>query len=108
MSPVVAADTPEQAGFVAELARRYLWWEPVGDNPHAFARMVAQIMNLGTYEDIRRLEAKIDEGTLVAVMAQAQAGWFSERSWEFWRGRLSADTLPAVPPRRTFVDVAPV
>lgn len=101
--------SPEQAALVADLARRYLWWEPVGDEPHAFERVIAQIMNLGTYDDIRRLEAGIDADTLVGVMRQAQPGWFGERSWDFWRGRLSGSStadLSETPPRRRFADAA--
>lgn len=109
MSPDPTSETPEQAALVNELARRYLWWEPIGDRPHGFTRAVAQIMNLGTYEDIRRLEHRIDRDRLIDVMRGAQPGWFSERSWSFWRGRLSVSSvsdIPETPPRRRFVDAA--
>ncbi len=66
-------------------------------------------MNLGTYDDIRQLEAALGQAYLVDVMLHAEPGWFSDRSWEFWRGRLSyAIGVAAVPekaPRRAF-DVA--
>ena len=96
-SPVVALD------LVSELAPRYLWWAPVGTSDHAFERALAQIMNLGTYDDIRRLEAEVDPVHFVDAMLSAQPGWFSGRSWEFWRGRLSlssANPIPEMPPRR--------
>ena len=100
------AASPEQRAFVFDLARRYLWWAPAGDAPHAFERALAQIMNLGTYEDIRRLEAELDENTLLGVMMRAEPGWFDARSWAFWRGRLAASRLPERPPRRRFADAA--
>lgn len=109
MSADDIAASPEQAALVGELARPYLWWQPVGE-AHGFVREVAQIMNLGTYDDILRLEAAVEGPTLVAVMGRAQPGWFDARSWEFWRGRLSfrvGAELPEVPPRRRFADAEP-
>jgi hypothetical protein len=37
---------------IAEFGRKYLWWEPVGGQPHSEDRIIAQTMNLGTYDDI--------------------------------------------------------
>ena len=102
MSPDDIAATPEQAALVNDIARPYLWWAPAGQ-AHGFVREVAEIMNLGTYDDILRLESAVDGPAPAAVMGRAQPGWFDARSWEFWRGRLSARigaALPGTPPRR--------
>jgi hypothetical protein len=91
--------------LIDELGRKYLWWRPVDGEPFPQDRVIAQIMNLGTYDDILRLEAVLGRAYLVEVMLHAAPGWFSDRSWEFWRGRLSFATGAAVPekaPRRTF------
>ena len=90
---------------LASLAPRYVWWSLDGSTGDRTDRTLAQVMNLGTYRDIRAVEAVFSGNELVAVMARAQPGWFSDRSWEFWRGRLSilhADAVPAKPPRRSF------
>jgi hypothetical protein len=92
-------------GLIAELRRRYVWWEPIGGEPHSEARIIAQAMNLGTFDDIRRLEQTLGSDRLADVMLQAAPGWFSDRSWEFWRGRLSlalGKPIPEEPPRRSF------
>jgi hypothetical protein len=60
-------------------------------------------MNLATYDDILLLEQAVGKGRLAEVMLRAQPGWISDRSWEFWRGRLSFATGVAIPdqaPRR--------
>jgi hypothetical protein len=91
--------------LLADLSRKYLWWKPAAGGPHSEARVIAQAMNLGTYEDIRRLERTFGPHRLASVMLEAAPGWFSERSWEFWRGRLSLErdlALPEKPPRRSF------
>ena len=93
------------ADVVTEFARKYLWWEPVDGQPHSEDRIIAQTMNLGTYDDIVLLEQAVGNTRLLEVMLRAEPGWINDRSWEFWRGRLSFATGAAIPnkaPRRAF------
>jgi hypothetical protein len=95
---------------IAELGRKYLWWEPVGGMPFSENRIIAQTMNLGTYDDILLLEQAVGKARLVEVMLHAEPGWISDRSWEFWRGRLSFATGASIPheaPRRAFHAATP-
>jgi hypothetical protein len=95
---------------IAEFGRKYLWWKPVGGQPHSENRIIAQTMNLGTYDDILLLEQTVGKSRLVEIMLRAEPGWISDRSWEFWRGRLSFATGAAIPdkaPRRSFHATAP-
>jgi hypothetical protein len=97
-------------GTIAEFGRKYLWWKPVGGQPHSEDRIIAQTMNLGTYDDILLLEQTVAKSRLVEIMLHAEPGWISDRSWEFWRGRLSFATGAAIPdkaPRRSFHAAAP-
>ncbi|MGE3988031.1 hypothetical protein [Pseudorhodoplanes sp.] len=87
-----------------ELETKYFWWEPVG-SPRSCARILAQAMDMAPFEEVRRLETAIGAGALADLMLHAQPGWLSDRSWEFWRGRLAlatGRTLPEEPPRRSF------
>ena len=62
-------------------------------------------MDLATYDDTLQLEATVGRERLVDVMLRVEAGWLSDRSWEFWRGRLSFGTdlkLPETGPQRVF------
>jgi hypothetical protein len=90
---------------IAKFGRKYLWWKPVGEQPHSVDRIIAQTMNLGTYDDILLLEQTVGKVRLVEIMLHAEPGWLNDRSWEFWRGRLSFATGAAIPnkaPRRAF------
>ncbi|MBS0530707.1 MAG: hypothetical protein JSS22_15165 [Proteobacteria bacterium] len=90
---------------MAEFGRKYLWWEPVGAGVHSDERIIAQTMNLGTFDDIVLLEQTVGAADLVGIMKRAEPGWFSDRSWEFWRGRLSyrtGEAIPDEPPGRSF------
>ena len=101
---MIAKDNSREA--IAEFGRKYLWWEPIGDLPHSEERIIAQTMNLGTYDDILLLEQTIGRPRLAKIMLHAEPGWINDRSWEFWRGRLSFATGAAIPdraPRRAFL-----
>jgi hypothetical protein len=95
---------------IAGLARRYIWWPAAGESGFPLARQMAQIMRYGTYDDIRRLERLADEDVLARVMIESQPGWFDDRSWHFWRGRLSTACTRDIPeqrPSRSFNHHAP-
>ena len=91
--------------LAAELESRFFWWEPVGLQPRSHARILAQAMDLASFDDVRRLEKALGPYRLAEAMLEAEPGWINERSWEFWRGRLAlatGRTLPDAPPRRSF------
>jgi hypothetical protein len=105
---MVTNDTVQET--IAKFGRKYIWWKPVDNQPHSEDRIIAQTMNLGTYDDILLLERTVGESRLVEIMLRAEPGWLSDRSWEFWRGRLSFATGAAIPdkaPRRSFRAAAP-
>ena len=100
---MITDDTSQDT--IAEFGRKYLWWEPVGDRPHSEDRIIAQTMNLAPYDDILLLEQTVGRPRLVEIMLHAEPGWINERSWEFWRGRLSLASDAEIPngtPRRAF------
>ena len=91
--------------LMSELENRYFWWEPVGTEPRSADLIVAQSMNMASFDDIIRLERELGYDALLNTMLSAQPGWLDERSWEFWRGRLAFATGRAIPekaPRRSF------
>lgn len=90
--------------LASELERKYFWWETVDSQPRSDARILAQAMDLASFEDVRRLETTLGRECLADAMLSAQPGWISDRSWEFWRGRLlpSGEAIPETPPRRRF------
>ena len=101
----ISLDTSLPADLASELERKYFWWEPVGSQPRSDARILAQTMDLASFKDVRRIETVVGANHLAEVMLKAEPGWFSDRSWEFWRGRLSLATeqaIPEEPPRRSF------
>jgi hypothetical protein len=95
--------------LIREFSRKYIWWERGGNATLAPERVIAQVMDIGGYDDIRRMEAAFGFERLADVMILAAPGWISARSWGFWRGRLGREIDRAIPehaPRRAFRDAA--
>src|SRR5579859_1608739 len=98
------------ADVIAELGQKYLWWRPAEGHLHSENRIIAQTMNLGTYDDILLLEQTVGPARLIDVMLHSEPGWIDDRSWEFWRGRLwfaTGATIPHKPPQRLFNAATP-
>jgi hypothetical protein len=55
-------------------------------------------MNLGDYEDVHALATQVGDDYLREVIARAEIGQFSERSWTYWHYRLGLAKPGGVPP----------
>jgi hypothetical protein len=85
-------------------ARKYLWWMDPEESLQDQDRLVAQVMNLGTFDDVRYVEQKLGADYLRRILKKARAGYFDDRSWTYWHYRLGMSTpgkVPA-PPQRSF------
>lgn len=85
------------------LAAKYIWWKTPEAALRQPARVAAQVMELGDYDDVLILSTRLGDDYLREVLAQAEAGWFSARSWTYWHYRLDVSRpgqVPALPARR--------
>jgi hypothetical protein len=84
-------------------ARKYIWWQPSEaaiTSPH---RVIAQVMNIGTFEDARALLRQVGKAAFTIALRDARPGEFSERSWHYWHlvlGVTRIDSIPPMPVRR--------
>ena len=88
---------------LTSLARKYVWWKTPIEALEMPERVIAQVMNLGDYEDVQQLAHQVGDDVLRDVIAHAQAGQFDPRSWAYWHYRLglaSVDQVPPMPSRR--------
>lgn len=79
-------------------AVKYIWWktpEQALKNPN---RVIAQVMNIGDYDDVQELAAQVGDDCLREVLANAEIGQFNERSWAYWHYRLGLAPPGQVPP----------
>ena len=95
--------TGPSPALMKRMAQRYLWWQPPEVSVRDPRRVIAQVMDVGTLEDIQSLAKGVGRSTLIGIMKQALPGWFRPRSWAFWHtalGRTSAGRIPPIPSRR--------
>ncbi len=86
------------------LARKYVWWETPEEAVSMPERVIAQVMNIGDYDDVLALAAQVGDDVLREVLLHAEAGQFSARSRTYWRYRFglasTPDDIPPLPVRR--------
>ena len=105
LSSLVLPYSLPQQDLLRDFATRYIWWKTADDALRYPERILAQVMNLGTYEDLGRLLATFTDEVLRDVLERAEPGWFNERSWAFWHVRMGSTPMNGTPPplpRRTF------
>ena len=84
------------------LARRYVWWLSPGEALERPNFIATQVMEMGDYDDVLKLEATLGHEALVRALREAEAGRLSERSWIYWHHRLgvAGRRIPPLPRRR--------
>ena len=89
--------SPEKLHGLANFTS-YIWWKTPQDALKYPDRLIAQVMNIGTFEDVCRLIELVGESALLQVLQHAEAGQFNERSWAYWHYRLTDIGVGQVPP----------
>jgi transcriptional regulator with XRE-family HTH domain len=90
-------------GILRKMARRYIWWQSTEASMRNPRRVIAQVMDVGTLEDIQQLAATIGKRRMVEVLDHARPAWFHPKSWSFWHTALeqaSPGRIPPIPARR--------
>ena len=85
------------------LAKRYVWWLTPEEAVEYPQRVVARVMDMGTFEDIHELVGIVGKESLRQALHNAEAGQFRPRSWSYWQyilNELADDALPPLPVRR--------
>jgi hypothetical protein len=83
------------------LAGKYIWWKTPDEAVAMPERVVAQVMNIGDYDDVQELAHQVGDQYLRDVLDHAEIGQFNERSWVYWHYRLGLVAPGRVPPMPT-------
>ena len=104
----MAVITEDQRSTLRKLATKYIWWKSPDEALDMPQRIIAQVMDIGDYTDVRQLERTMSTAALIEVVRSAQAGQFSQRSWHFWHYRLGLANIEQVPtlPVRSYKNCA--
>mgnify|MGYP000916899629 CR=1 FL=1 len=103
------ADTPasetEAFGLSAtpeleEMARRLCWWKDPTEALSDPSSLTAQVMALGTWEEIRVVRRSVGDTLFRRVLERPPPGVFDLRSWHYWHRVLGFTVVPPLPQRR--------
>jgi len=84
--------------LLGQFAAKYIWWKTPGQALQFPDRVIAQVMDIGDYDDVQKLVAQVGDEHLQQVLIHAEIGQFSERSWAYWHYRLGLAAPGKVPP----------
>lgn len=96
---------PSREEILRRLAQRYMWRWPIEKSLARVPDVIAQVMNIGRWDDTQALIEIFGENALREVLQHAQPGWFSARSWPYWHYRLELippTQSPPPLPKRTY------
>ena len=82
------------------MARKYVWWQDPRTTLDDPRLLFAQMMTLGTLDDVRWLIDRAPAEVLRQVLREPPVGIFNERSWRFWHLRLGCRPIPPLPARQ--------
>ena len=95
---------PSDCAVIKRFAAKYVWWKTLDEALRQPDRIIAQVMNIGDYDDVVELVEQIGEDRLRRVLTHAEIGQFNGRSWTYWHYRLGLarpnQAVPALPKRR--------
>jgi hypothetical protein len=84
--------------LLREMARKYVWWRRPAEAAADPGLAITQVMELGDYDDVLRLEAAFGRPRLARALREAAPGRFSPRAWTYWHYRLGLVRGGKVPP----------
>ncbi|MGO9339899.1 MAG: hypothetical protein ACLPY1_20560 [Terracidiphilus sp.] len=98
--------TDQGLACLRALAPRYVWWKTPDEAMEFPDRVAAQVMNLGTFEDLTAMVEATGVDYLRGVLERAEAGQLDARSWHYWHYRLrlaeyGTRPVPPMPVRKT-------
>lgn len=93
----------DDLAFLSGCAARYIWWKTEDESLSMPSRVIAQVMDIGTLEDMNALAERFGDEALREVLQNAEAGQFRGKSWTYWNYRLGlagTGQMPPMPERR--------
>ncbi|MBA3833156.1 MAG: hypothetical protein H0X34_14930 [Chthoniobacterales bacterium] len=82
------------------LARRLFWWKSPEEALADTNRFLAQLMFLGTWNDIQEATDLWPVAAFRDALREAPPGVFDPRSWSYWHHMLDLLPVPPLPSRK--------
>jgi hypothetical protein len=86
-----------------KLAKEYVWWQPPEKTLANKNDFIAQILNLGTWEDTQIMIGLFSENEIKHALKNHSPGIITEQSWHYWHIKLlhcHPEKVPPLPKRK--------
>jgi hypothetical protein len=83
-----------QTDPLVRIARELFWWLPPEAALEKPQRFLAQVMSLGTWDDIQIVKKRFGWDALKEALVNAEAGSFDPRSWALWHHAFGLPVRP--------------
>ena len=91
---------PNARGELLRVARRMVWFKPVGEALSDSALFLSYAMTYGTVDDLRVVRRHYTDDQLRQALRSSLPGVFDARSWAYWHAVLDIHPMPDLPVRR--------
>jgi hypothetical protein len=94
----VTGENSGRTNFLARMAGKYIWWRTANESLSLPRHILAQVMDIGVWDDILEMRSLFSNEELAGVLANAECGEFRPRSWHYWHYILTGCAVDHVPP----------
>lgn len=85
---------------LAPVARRLFWWKSPEEALEDKTRFLAQVMALGTWDDVALAKSAYPPDAWKEALREAPPGVIDARSWHYWHNVFRMTPIPPLPTRR--------
>lgn len=89
----------QPAPDVVRVVARLCWWKTPAEALADPIRFVAQVMTLGSWDDVQTTRARLGDELFRQALTQAPPGVFDEVSWVYWHRVFDLSPAPSMPAR---------
>ena len=97
-SGVVEHSLPHSPELLS-IARRLIWWMTPEEGLSYPSLFLAQVMTLGTWDDVQQVIGEFGEEAFRAILLQPPPGIFDAPAWHYWHRRFGLEPIPPLPQR---------
>lgn len=76
------------------IAKELFWWQPPEVSLGHPRRFLAQVMTLGTWDQLQAVRKAFDWDAFKDALLNAEPGWFDPRSWALWHHAFGLPVKP--------------
>jgi hypothetical protein len=95
-----AVPPDEDTLALRRIAHRLMWWQTSEFPTPQTHRLIAQVMVLGSWDDVQTVRRIFGMEAFREVLRKAPAGVFDARSWVYWHYALGVLPVPSLTQRR--------